>query len=63
VPLRLRDRVLGVMNVGMVTDEPRDAFTDYHLRMVTIFAQHASVAIENARLRLMHSVLLTVVDT
>jgi len=29
---------------------------------VTIFAQHASVAIENARLRLMHSVLLTVVD-
>ena len=62
VPLQLRDSLLGVLNVGMVTDEPGRQFTDYHLRLVTIFAQHAAVAIENARLRLMHSVLLTVVD-
>ena len=62
VPLHLRDTVLGVINVGIVTDDPDQKFTDYHMRMVTIFAQHASVAIENARLRLMHSVLLTVVE-
>ena len=61
-PLHLRDTVLGVINVGIVTDEPDEKFTDYHMRMVTIFAQHASVAIENARLRLMRSVLLTVVE-
>jgi transcriptional regulator with GAF, ATPase, and Fis domain len=62
VPLHLRDSLLGVLNVGIVTEEPGQEFTDYHVRMITIFAQHASVAIENARLRLMHSVLLTVVD-
>ena len=58
-PLQLRDSVL---NVGIVTDESDQKFTDCHMRMVTIFAQHASVAIENARLRLMRSVLLTVVE-
>ncbi len=61
-PLQLRDSVLGVINVGIVTDDQDQKFTDYHMRIVTIFAQHASVAIENARLRLMRSVLLTVVE-
>ena len=60
VPLTLRDSLLGVLNIGIVSDEPREGFGDYHLRMATIFAQHASVAIENARLRLMHNVIVTV---
>jgi len=63
VPLQLRDSLLGVLNVGIVTDDPELRFTDYHMRMITIFAQHASIAIENARLRLMQSVLLTVVES
>jgi signal transduction protein with GAF and PtsI domain len=63
VPLQLRDSLLGVLNVGIVTDDPELQFTDYHMRMTTIFAQHASIAIENARLRLMQSVLLTVVES
>lgn len=63
VPLQLRDSLLGVLNVGIVTDDPELQFTDYHMRMATIFAQHASIAIENARLRLMQSVLLTVVES
>jgi GAF domain-containing protein len=46
-----------------VIDDPELQFTDYHMRMATIFAQHASIAIENARLRLMQSVLLTVVES
>ena len=62
VPLQLRESLLGVLNLGVVTGDPAEQFTDYHLRMATIFAQHASVAIENARLRLMQSVLLTVVE-
>ena len=32
-------------------------FTEYELRMTTVFAQHASVAIENARLRLAKSMV------
>lgn len=60
VPLTLRDELLGVLNVAVVSEEPRENFGDYHLRMITIFAQHASVAIENARLRLMHNVIVTV---
>jgi len=63
IPLQLRESLLGVLNVGIVTDDPELQFTDYHMRMATIFAQHASVAIENARLRLMQSVLLTVVES
>jgi GAF domain-containing protein len=63
VPLQLRDSLLGVLNVGIVIDDPELQFTDYHMRMATIFAQHASIAIENARLRLMQSVLLTVVES
>ncbi len=60
VPLHLGETVLGVINVGIVGDEPGEGFGDYHLRLATIFAQHASVAIENARLRLMHSMVLSV---
>lgn len=60
VPLVLRESLLGVLNVCVFTDDPEKAFDDHDLRLATIFAQHASVAIENARLRLMHSVVVTV---
>jgi transcriptional regulator with GAF, ATPase, and Fis domain len=49
VPMVLRNKLIGVINLGSTGDESKDHFTDYDLRMVTIFAQHASVAIENAR--------------
>jgi transcriptional regulator with GAF, ATPase, and Fis domain len=50
VPLLLRNKVMGVLNLGATPAEPREAFSSYDMRMATIFAQHASVAIENARL-------------
>lgn len=49
VPLQLRNKVMGVLNLGVTPDQSKTLFTDYDLRVVTIFAQHASVAIENAR--------------
>lgn len=52
VPLQVRDEVLGVLNVGLSPDAEKQDFSEYDLRIVTVFAQHASVAIENARLRL-----------
>jgi len=62
IPLVLRETVLGVLNIGVITDDPVQLFSDTDFRIATIFAQHASVAIENARLRLMHNVVLTVED-
>ncbi len=52
VPLHLRGEVLGVLNMSLTDRATRDELTDYDLRMTAVFAQHASVAIENARLRL-----------
>ena len=52
VPLQLRGELMGVLNVGVTSESSRAAFTAYDLRITTIFAQHASVAIENARMRL-----------
>jgi transcriptional regulator with GAF, ATPase, and Fis domain len=59
VPLVLRDDVLGVLNVGIITENTDQDFGDHELRLTTIFAQHASVAIENARLRLMNNVVIS----
>ena len=53
VPLSLRGHVTGVINIGSNTKGPR-RFTEYHLRLATIFCQHAAVAIENAQLRAAH---------
>lgn len=50
IPLQLRNRVTGVINIGVKAYSPREQFTEHDLRMSTVFAQHASVAIENARL-------------
>ena len=55
VPLHLRGEVLGVLNLGLTPNASKREFSEYELRMTTVFAQHASVAIENARLRLAKS--------
>jgi len=49
VPLKHRGEAIGVMNLS-ATDE-RQGFTDYQMRIATIFGQHASVAIMCSRLR------------
>jgi two-component system NtrC family sensor kinase len=48
VPLKLRDEVIGVLSVHNRTLSK--AFTDSDLRMLTILAGYAAVAVENARL-------------
>ena len=57
VPLVLRDEVLGVLNLSLTSEAPKDSLSDYELRMAAIFAQYAASAIENARLRLAASIL------
>lgn len=47
VPLVNRDELLGVLNVNAGGDR---TFTEYDLRALTLFADHAAVAIANARL-------------
>ena len=42
-PMVLRNKLIGVINLGSTGGESKDHFTDYDLRMATIFAQHASV--------------------
>jgi GAF domain-containing protein len=50
VPLTLRNKTMGVLNLGVTPDQDADEFSEQELRIATIFAQHAAVAIENARL-------------
>ncbi len=52
VPLHIRNEVLGVLNMGLTARASKEELSEYELRMATVFAQHAAVAIENARLRL-----------
>lgn len=52
VPLHLRDGVLGVLNMSLTDGDSNVELTEYELRIATVFAQHAAVAVENARLRL-----------
>jgi diguanylate cyclase (GGDEF)-like protein len=47
VPLVSREEVLGVINLNAA---PGRQFTEYDLRAVSLFAEHAAVAITNARL-------------
>jgi two-component system sensor histidine kinase KdpD len=47
VPLLHRDRVLGVLNISGGAGR---SFTEYDLRAMTLFAEHAAVSIANARL-------------
>jgi len=47
VPLSLKDKVIGVLNI--YTDEPHD-FTAHEINLFTSLASQAAIAIENARL-------------
>lgn len=47
IPLKIRDEVIGVLDIE---SEKLDAFSDKDLRMFSIFANQAAIAIENARL-------------
>ncbi len=50
VPLAIRNKVIGVLNLGVTRDQSVEEFSEHELRIATIFGQHASVAIENANL-------------
>ena len=47
VPLVNRDELLGVLNVNGTTERP---FTEYDLRALSLFAEHAAMSIANSRL-------------
>ena len=47
VPLLNRDALLGVLNVNGSVDRP---FTEYDLRALSLFAEHAAMSIANSRL-------------
>lgn len=50
-PLRLSDKVIGVLNCTVVGNNKK-TFTEYDLKLLSVFAQYAAVAIENAQLRM-----------
>ena len=52
VPLSIRGQVIGVINLSSpnTSQDPPRKFSDADLRLASIFAQHASIAIENLRL-------------
>jgi transcriptional regulator with GAF, ATPase, and Fis domain len=50
VPLQVRGQVIGVINVSVSEQAAKRQFDDRDLRLVALFAQHASVAIDNGRL-------------
>ena len=52
VPLHIRDELLGVLNMSLTVRASKVELSEYELRMAAVFAQHATAAIENARLRL-----------
>lgn len=50
VPLRVRGKVIGVINCSVVSPQNK-TFTEYDLKLLSVFSQYASIAIENAQLR------------
>lgn len=50
VPLQVRGQVIGVINLSVSEQAAKRQFDDRDLRLVALFAQHASVAIDNGRL-------------
>ncbi len=48
VPLKVRGRVIGVLNV--TDDQKTGAFDEDEIRLVSLFADQAAIAVENARL-------------
>lgn len=51
VPLQAMGETIGVLNLNMGPEERARSFTEQNLRLVTIFSRHATMAIENARLK------------
>ncbi|MGQ9627565.1 MAG: GAF domain-containing protein [Anaerolineae bacterium] len=47
LPIKLGDRILGVINIS---EEVERAFTEDDMRLLSLFANQAAIAIENARL-------------
>jgi signal transduction histidine kinase len=47
VPLEAKGQLLGVLNLNVVTGDRR--FTEYDLRALTLFGEHAAMAIRHAR--------------
>lgn len=50
-PLRLHEKVIGVLNCTVV-GENKKKFTGYDLKLLSVFAQYAAIAIENAQLKM-----------
>ncbi len=50
VPLQVRGQVIGVLNFRVSDKGEKRQFSDHDLRMASLFAQHASIAIDNSRL-------------
>lgn len=48
VPLKIGDSNIGVLNVNLI--DKGESFSDSHLKLITIFANNAAVAINNAML-------------
>ncbi len=51
VPLLMEGHVTGVLSVGSANETKRASFSDAQLRHLNVFAQHASMAVQYARLR------------
>jgi transcriptional regulator with GAF, ATPase, and Fis domain len=50
VPLQVRGQVIGVLNFRISDEGEKRQFSEHDLRIAALFAQHASVAIDNSRL-------------
>ncbi|MEW6325414.1 MAG: GAF domain-containing protein [Nitrospirota bacterium] len=50
VPLQVRGQVIGVINFRVSDKGEKRQFSEHDLRMASLFAQHASIAIDNSRL-------------
>lgn len=49
VPLKIRDKIIGVLSCSKTAEAVRP-FSEYELKLLSIFGQYASIVIENAQL-------------
>lgn len=49
-PLKVRGAVIGVLNLTIPLNNTEKKFTEQDLRIISIFAQHGSIALENTQL-------------
>ena len=50
IPLALHGERVGVLNLGLSDSSPKEAMTEFDRSLASIFAQHAAVSVQNARL-------------